>query len=149
MKYINYQITFREIPSEVCLSFLISGCPVKCIDCNSKDSWNPNRGTLLDQEHFRNILCSKLSWITCVLFLGGEWNSLELIGLLTSAKEMRLKTALFTGQSDVDDILKSYLDYIKVGPFIKDLGGLDSPRTNQKLINLRTGKEITLFKEDI
>lgn len=148
MNYLSQQITFREIPDEVCLSFLITGCPVRCPDCNSKDSWSNSAGQPLTTEIFQNILLKKKDWITCVLFLGGEWESDILVSFLQMAHQRNLKTALFTGLDHIDPELQSHLDYLKTGPYRQELGGLESPRTNQILINLKTGKKISPFKEE-
>ena len=51
-----------------------------------------------------------------------------------------LKTAWYSGRSDLDDYrikkLETYLDYIKIGPYVKQLGGLDSPNTNQRFYRI-------------
>lgn len=148
MNYISQQITFREIPDEVCLSFLIAGCPVHCPDCNSKDSWFKHAGQLLTGEKFQSLLLKKKDWITCVLFLGGEWEQENLQSFLKIAQQQNLKTALFTGLDQIDPELQAHLDYLKTGPYLKELGGLESPRTNQVLINLKTGKKLSPFKEE-
>lgn len=148
MNYLSCQITFREIPDEVCLSILVTGCPLRCVDCNSKDSWRQDNGFVLNETTFVEILQKKQNWITCVLFLGGEWNKKELIQFLEITKSKKLKTALFTGLTEVDQDLKNHLDFLKTGPYIKSLGGLESPKTNQKLIHIQTGKKINHFKEE-
>ncbi|MCB0368422.1 MAG: 4Fe-4S cluster-binding domain-containing protein [Bdellovibrionales bacterium] len=147
MNYLSYQLTFREIPDEVCLSFLISGCPIRCRDCNSKDSWSPLAGKKLDRNFYMKLLQIKKPWITCVLFLGGEWLE-ELVDFIKIAQETGLKTALFTGAETISEELYTQLDYLKTGPYIKHYGALDNPRTNQKLINLKTQQRIIHFKEE-
>lgn len=148
MNFLSQQITFKEIPSEVCLSILITGCPVRCKDCNSKDSWDLNAGQKLELEFLSDLIKKKRDWITCVLFLGGEWHPEELVELLKYCKSLSLKTALFSGLDMIDPHILQFLDYVKTGPYIKELGGLDNPRTNQKLINLRAGTLLTHFKEE-
>lgn len=64
---------------------------------------------------------------------------------------MNLKTALFTGY-ELDQVpaeLISHLDYIKVGPYKARLGGLDSPRTNQRLIDLKNNQIITRYEREV
>lgn len=148
MNYVSAQITFREIPEQVCLSFLIAGCPVKCPDCNSKDTWSVHSGKKLNEEEFSRWCESKREWISCVLFLGGEWEKDQLIVFLKKARLLGLKTALYTGLEDVDMEIKEHLDYLKIGPYMKERGGLESPTTNQILRNLKTGERITPFKEE-
>lgn len=140
MRYLSHQITFQEIPDEISLSFLITGCPLKCKGCHSADSWNPATGHLLTVEILAGFILKYHSAITCVLFLGGEWESENLIKLLKLCKEQNLKTALYTGLQSVDSVIADELTFLKTGPWIKKLGGLASPHTNQKLVNLKTGK---------
>lgn len=55
---------------------------------------------------------------------------------------MCIKTALYTGLEfdDVSVDIRNNLDYLKFGPWIKELGGLQSKTTNQKLLNLNNGE---------
>lgn len=145
MKYLSRQIVFREIPNEVSLSYLITGCPVRCPGCHSSDSWSSNAGHDLTLEFFKLDLIKHSSWITCVLFMGGEWQSELLVEKLKLAKQSGLKTALYTGQDEVSPYLLEHLDYIKTGPYIDQLGGLDSAKTNQRLIDLRSGRVLNSF----
>lgn len=136
MRYTSVQITFQEIPDEISLCFLISGCPLKCSGCHSADSWNPSRGQLLDIGALKRCLEKDRQFITCICFLGGEWEKQNLIELCKWARSQGFKTALYTGLEDVDSDLKQVLDYLKVGPYIAELGGLGSPNTNQRLLKL-------------
>jgi anaerobic ribonucleoside-triphosphate reductase activating protein len=78
--------------------------------------------------------------LTAVVFLGGEWHPEALSDCLQKARSLGLVTCLYTGMEDVDASLKTHLDYLKVGPWRRDLGGLDSPSTNQRYIDLRSGR---------
>jgi anaerobic ribonucleoside-triphosphate reductase activating protein len=75
-----------------------------------------------------------------LLFLGGEWHEEELVDNLKYAHAQGLKTALYTGREEVSSELLSHLDYIKLGPWIAERGGLESSTTNQRLIEIKTGK---------
>ena len=45
-----------------------------------------------------------------------------------------LKVGWYTGRTIVSKAINlSWLDYVKVGPYIKRLGGLKSPTSNQKM----------------
>ena len=136
MRYTSVQITFQEIPDEISLSLLISGCPLRCPGCHSADSWSGAKGEVLDPESLNRLLEKDRQFITCICFLGGEWEKENLIHLLRWSRRQGLKTALYTGLEDVDPDLKCELDYLKVGPYIAHLGGLGSPKTNQRLLKL-------------
>lgn len=140
MRYLSHQITFQEVPDEISLSFLITGCSLKCPGCHSPDSWNPNHGTLLTENSLTELITKYRSAITCVLFMGGEWHHDELRNFLKICRSLKLKTCLYTGLEDVGDELKLELTFLKTGSWKKHLGGLASPATNQKLIELQTGK---------
>lgn len=118
---------------------MIAGCPLRCAGCHSADSWNASRGTPLDPAGLSDLLAKYQHVISCVLFLGGEWHEEELIELLACCRQRGLKTALYTGQDDVADSIKKHLTFLKTGSWNKDLGGLNSPHTNQKLTELATG----------
>jgi len=140
MRYLSHQITFQEVPDEISLSFLITGCPLKCKACHSSDSWNPAHGEILNIEILKKLIHKYQDAITCVLFMGGEWRQKELIDLLQVCQKFNLKTCLYTGLDDVSFDLKKELTFLKTGSWKKNLGGLSSRHTNQKLINLRTGQ---------
>lgn len=140
MNYLTKQIVFREIPDEISLSYLITGCPLRCAGCHSADSWNPGVGRSLTAEHFLSDLKFYQGWITCVLFLGGEWYPDALKDRLQMAQALGLKTALYTGLNQVDNAILAHLNFLKTGSYQKDRGGLGQPNSNQKLINVLTGE---------
>ncbi|MBL7543147.1 MAG: anaerobic ribonucleoside-triphosphate reductase activating protein [Bdellovibrionaceae bacterium] len=140
MKYLSKQIVFREVPDEISLSYLISGCSLRCLGCHSADAWNPEAGAELSYEQLVQDLKKNEGWITCVLFMGGEWQQSKLVAYLDIVRNIGLKTALYTGQDHVHNDLRIRLDYLKTGPYKKELGGLSSLTTNQKIINVKTGE---------
>lgn len=146
MRCSTWQITFQEVPDEISLSFLISGCPLKCSGCHSADSWNEFNGTLLDKDVLTRLFRHYKDKITCVLFLGGEWEENALIEHLMLCETYNFKTALYTGLETVSENILSHLTYLKTGPWIPTLGGLGSKNTNQKMIELKTGRQI-YFKQ--
>ncbi|MCO5143600.1 MAG: 4Fe-4S cluster-binding domain-containing protein [Oligoflexia bacterium] len=122
---------------------MISGCPLRCKGCHSIDSWNSRAGELLNAEKLESDISKFRKFITCVLFLGGEWEVENLVRLLKVVRKNNLKTALYTGLEEIPSVIERYLDYIKLGPWIPELGGLDSINTNQRLYDLRQNKCIT------
>ncbi len=139
LKYCAEQIVLQEIPGEVCLSFLVSGCALGCAGCHSVDSWDAEHGFLLDLSVLKVKISQYQNFLTCVLFMGGEWAPNALKSLLECARGLGLKTALYTGLDDCPVELLPYLDFIKTGRWIKELGGLAQPQTNQRLIDLQHG----------
>lgn len=145
MKYTSRHIVFQEIPNEISLSYLISGCKLKCEGCHSKDSWPASAGTVLTLEKLQKDLTQYQNFISCVLFMGGEWHERELIEYLQAVRRFSKKTALYTGELQISRELEMHLDYLKVGPYIKEKGGLNSPITNQKLIDIKSGRNLNRY----
>lgn len=137
LRFISEQIVWQEVPGETSLAYMISGCPLRCMGCHSPDSRDENKGEVLSEEYFKTKLKQYEGYITCVLFLGGEWNVDALFPLLKEAQKQNLQTCLYSGYEKVSEALLSQLTYLKTGPWIASLGGLSSPTTNQKMIDLR------------
>lgn len=131
MKYVDTLVTFSEIPDEICLCINISNCPYHCSGCHSQYLWE-NVGYELTSEELKRLI-DENPGISCVCFMGGtESDVLRL--LYTTCVRCKVKTAWYTGQTNIPDYpVLSYLDYVKVGPYIKELGPLTSKTTNQKL----------------
>ena len=70
----------------------------------------------------------------CVLFLG-EGNDID--GLIRLSDYIRTKfnveTAIYSGRDSVEDCIFEHFDYVKVGSYQADLGGLNKRTTNQRL----------------
>lgn len=141
MKYSKIDIVFQEVPNEISLAFFITGCPMKCKNCHSSEYWNLEVGDELTDLVYLDEVNKYKDLVTTVLFFGGEWEEAELIHKLKIVRAMGLNTCLYTGKEDVSDNIKRLLTYLKTGPYIESLGGLDNPNTNQVLINVKT-KEV-------
>ena len=138
MKYFSSKLVFKEVPSEISLAIEITGCPLRCKGCHSPHLRNHKLGTELTNQEFIRLLLKYKDAITCVVFLGGEWYKEGLVDKLVIAKNIGLKTALYTGEESVSEDILQHLNYLKTGPYIEHLGGLESPdTTNQKLIRIK------------
>lgn len=147
LKFTREQIVWQEVPGEVSLAFLFSGCPLRCKGCHSADSWKNGIGTELTAEYLKNRLQRYSGLISCVLFMGGEWLPEKLLPMLEIVRQAGLNTCLYTGL-EWDELERvsigiiPQLTYLKTGRWKMELGGLDSPDTNQRFIDLRTGEEL-------
>lgn len=140
LKYLYYKEIFKEIPSEISLGISISGCQIRCIGCHSRDLWE-DKGIPLTQECLEHLL-KEHQGITCLCLFGGEHDIDSLIELFIYAHK-RVKTAWYCGLDRIPDNKKGilqYLDYLKLGHYDQELGGLDSLTTNQKLYLVNNGK---------
>lgn len=134
LKYANYTIAFQEVPNEISLIINVTGCPHKCEGCHSMYLWDYYGCNI--EDDLDSMLEQYKSMITCVCFMGGDQNTENLQELLFKLKtEHNLKTCIYSGYDNVDIfqhiINQDLLDYLKIGHFNKELGGLDSPNTNQ------------------
>lgn len=139
LKYLGYTIVCEEVPNEISLAFNISGCPYKCEGCHSKYLWEYNGRYL--KEDILKILSQYEKLITCVCFMGGDQNITELSFLCNIVKNMfKLKTCIYSGSKTIDKFLDmiddGLLDYLKLGPYIQSLGGLNNPNTNQTMYKI-------------
>ena len=131
IKYVDTEVVFREIPDEITLAINISNCPIHCPDCHSKELWK-NIGKDLSQRALERLI-SENSGISCVCFMGGD-SEPEIIPLLAEVvKKKGLKVGWYSGQEHFPNVDLSSIDFLKVGPYIKEKGGLDNPNTNQRL----------------
>ena len=147
LRFTREEIVWQEVPNEVSLAFLLSGCPLRCVGCHSADSWKAGLGEALSVDYLRERLQRYAGLLTCVLFLGGEWHIRSLLQHLALAKQNGLKTCLYTGLDlcEIDTLayrneLLPLLDYLKTGRWQADLGGLGSATTNQKWWRIQNGQ---------
>lgn len=149
LKYAYTKIVFSEIPDEVTLGISLTGCTIHCQGCHSKELWE-DIGTPLTIEELDRLL-DENKGITCLLLLGGEHDIDSLTELFQHSFET-IKTAWYCGLDkvprDKQGILQ-YLDYLKIGHYDKELGGLNNPNTNQRLYLLEHQSDEYVKKIDI
>ena len=132
MKYFTQGIVFSEIPDEITLELGISNCPFRCEGCHSP-FLQEDIGTELTLEILKELIEDN-NGISCILFSGGSPNEVEKVCYYVRTFYPNIKTAWYTGIETIPTNLNlDYFDYIKVGAYKKDLGGLRNPNTNQKL----------------
>ncbi len=96
-------------------------------------------------EHLNKKAISKLldkygKMITCVCFMGGDAAPFEVEHLAAFVQETshgRLKTGWYSGREKlVDGCNVENFNFIKLGPYKEQLGGLNSKTTNQRLFRV-------------
>lgn len=142
MKYLNTMVTFSEFPDEISLCINITGCKFHCPGCHSPELWNENKGKDLSQRALERLI-SENEGITCVGFMGGQPDIVNM--LAERVYNLGLKVGWYWGGDSIPkEIDIKWFDYIKIGPYIKEKGGLDNPNTNQRFY----AKGSTLHKMD-
>lgn len=145
MKYVDAKVVFREVPDELTLAVSISNCPVKCPGCHSsylvQDIGDP-----FDADAVRKLIASNPG-ITCFAFMGGDGDPAYVAELSRGIRSEHpsLKTCWYSGRGL--EAAKPYLsafDFVKVGPYIDEMGPLDNPATNQRFyaVSVREGETL-------
>lgn len=135
LKYKEAVVTFSEIPEEVSLCINITGCPIHCEGCHSPHLWE-DVGVSLTRDEIDNLI-KKNSGITAICLMGGDNDVIELWAIAKYIKEhTSLKVGWYSGKSLLKDTPLECFDYIKTGPYKQELGGLDSPTTNQRFYEI-------------
>ena len=137
MKYADTAIVFDEVPDEITLAINISECPCNCEGCHSS-YLAKDIGVFLDYEMLK-FLIEHNSGISCVCFMGGDAEPWQINEFAEWIKKNYpdLKVAWYSGRQEIPEPIDLYnLDYIKVGPYIKEKGPLNSRTTNQRLYKI-------------
>lgn len=143
LKFYNYDIVFQEIPDEVTLAVNITHCPIHCPQCHSKFLWE-DVGEPFNEESAAIMIGEYKDAITCLSFMGGDNEPQEVNRLAAWIKQTypSLKVAWYSGRQNLSsEIDISHFDYIKLGPYIEEKGGLKSPSTNQRLYKISPKRE--------
>lgn len=98
------------------------GCDLHCPGCQNRSTWDVSKGTEVETSELAALL-KKESFNRKVTFSGGEplmqkETLIELCGMLPD-----FDIAVYTGHpiEDVPEELLQKIEYIKTGPFIKEL----------------------------
>lgn len=147
MLYYNKEecgIGMLEVPDEISYCITFTNCPIHCKGCHSTHNWN-NHSNEFNIHILEDILEKYDAKVTCICFLGGEWD-VSFKEFLEFVKEnSNLKTCLYTGKDDVEEFkdILNLLDFIKVGHYDEEKGGLDCSTTNQIMYEVNN-KDLSL-----
>jgi anaerobic ribonucleoside-triphosphate reductase activating protein len=130
MKVASYDIVFQEIPGEVTLALNLSNCPCHCPGCHSPHLAK-DIGELLNEELLDGLIARYGAMITCVAFMGGDAAPMEVAGWAYYVRKKGLKTAWYSGRTNFPKV--DSFDFVKLGGYVEELGGLKSETTNQRL----------------
>ncbi len=148
LRLASFDIVFQEIPGEVTLALNLSGCPNRCPGCHSPHL-QQEIGESLDEALLDCLIGRYGEAVTCVCFMGGDADPAGVERLALRVREMagrseaaagRLKTGWYSGRQDLPaGCDPCSFDFIKLGPYVEALGGLDSPTTNQRFYCVEKG----------
>ena len=160
-----YYSTIREIDTANCIgvavSIFVSGCRNHCEGCFQPETWNFKYGKKFTDEKLKEIIdLVSRDYIDCFSVLGGdpfEPENVETVAKILASvrgKKPDIKIYVWTGYN-YEDLLKNNfikqnvftnIDYLIDGKFEKDKKDLSLSlrgSSNQRIINLRTGEDIT------
>ena len=140
---VNKGITLTEVPNRIAVFFEIGNCTVHCPGCHSPELWDTNytkcTETLEDIEAYIEEQYAKGA--NAVLFMGGLRSSLPgskafIYEILKPLAEKGYEICLYDGGTYNLALEKAsaYCKWLKIGPYVESLGGLDSPTTNQRFL---------------
>ena len=132
LKYVNYDITFQEIPDEITLCINISNCPCHCIGCHSS-YLAEDIGEKLTLDKIYKLIENN-EGITCICFMGGDSSPKEIDMFAGCIKDLYdIKVAWYSGRQELSKYINlKWFDFIKLGPYIEEFGPLNSKTTNQR-----------------
>lgn len=137
LKYVDTAVTFSELPDEITLCINISNCPNNCEGCHSP-YLSEDIGEILIWSRIEHLINSNKG-ITAICFMGGD-NDTKLINHYASLikdKFYWIKIGWYSGKQELAKEIDLFnFDYIKLGPYIEELGPLTSKTTNQKLYKI-------------
>lgn len=137
LKYVNYDIVFQEFPDEITMAVNLSLCPNLCKGCHSA-RLRDDIGEELTEERLFALIDSYKGEITCVGLMGGDNDPATVLQLLSRVRAHyhgTIKTGWYSGRTwqPAPEQLAASLSYLKLGPYIPDLGPLNSKDTNQRM----------------
>lgn len=144
LKYVDTKVTFAEVPNEISLCINISNCPCNCKGCHSS-YLAKDIGNALNSNSIKELINNNKG-ITCICFMGGDSSPLEIDALVHFIKiYFPIKTAWYSGRQELSkDINLNNFNFIKLGPYIEDLGPLNSKTTNQRFYKVEGGKLVDI-----
>ena len=133
LKYVDTLVSFSEVPDEITLCLNISNCPCHCSNCHSSYlAEDIGKGLTLDTIY---KLIDNNEGITCICFMGGDSSPKEIDMFARCIKDLYdIKVAWYSGRQELNEYISlENFDFIKLGPYIEELGPLNSKTTNQKM----------------
>lgn len=142
-------IGLQEIPGEITLIIPLAGCSHSCRGCHSPEYQNEFGGEVLTEERYIKYLQQYKDKVSCICLFGGEHTPLWLTVFSSVARSRGFKVALYSGFDfeELPEGLADCFDYVKCGSYVEELGGLDSPTTNQRMLKKVNGEWVNITSE--
>lgn len=142
VKYLNYAVTFEEVPDEITLSINITNCQNRCDGCHSPEL-RCDIGVELTKEELDRLI-EKNDGITCVCLMGegNDYTGIQALGDHLKHNHPELKRAIYYGRDKLDINYGAIFHYVKFGHYDKDCGPLNVETTNQRMYEFNHDRNI-------
>ena len=126
-------VVLEEIPDKVTLAVEISNCRGSCPGCHTP-FLQQDLGVELTPEDVDRLIADNFG-VNCFLLLGEgrDKEALLRIAAHLQAHHPGIERAVYSGRTEVEPEIYAAFDYVKVGPYIAELGPLNERTTNQRL----------------
>ena len=145
LKYVDTKVVFQEIPDEVTLAINISNCPCNCKNCHSSYLANDVGEPLTVMDISKLLKQNK--GVSCICFMGGDASPKTINSIATWIRTSypNLKIAWYSGRIELSKYIRlQNFDYIKLGPYIEELGPLNNTSTNQRFYKVEDNKLVDI-----
>ena len=145
LKYADTKVVFQEIPDEVTLAINISNCPCNCKNCHSSYLANDVGEPLTVMDISKLLKQNK--GVSCICFMGGDASPKTINSIATWIRTSypNLKIAWYSGRIELSKYIRlQNFDYIKLGPYIEELGPLNNTSTNQRFYKVEDNKLVDI-----
>lgn len=130
----NKGITFTEIPDEIAVYFEVGNCECRCKGCHSEYLWGDTGAKWMDAEDML-AYAERQAVADTIVLMGGLHNGVLkediLYDFVVPFQLEGYKVGIYTGEEEAPNWCYD-LDYLKVGAYKEELGGLDKETTNQR-----------------
>ena len=147
LKYpiVNTDITFNELPDKMAYALELGACKQHCVGCHSPELQKEDvpLTPLIDiLEEAQDAIDAGAN---AIVVMGGTNNKHitdeSLIALLRGLAFIA-PTGLYSGSDDEEQdkmiAVEGHCTWLKTGPYVDTLGGLESTRTNQRFYRITT-----------
>lgn len=141
LKYpvVNTDITFNEIPDKMAYAIELGACKQHCVGCHSPELQKEDVPLTSLPDILEGAQEAIDAGANAIVVMGGTNNAHitdeSLIALLHDLSFIA-PTGLYSGSEDEEHDKRiadeGHCTWVKTGPYVEALGGLESPRTNQR-----------------
>jgi anaerobic ribonucleoside-triphosphate reductase activating protein len=136
-------ITMNEIPGRIAVYFELGNCTQGCPECHSPHLSEQQVLAITPLEELESIAETQTTkGADAIVLMGGTTNGISDDDLITICQTLGsiLPLGLYSGRDDEERdkeiARRGSLQWLKTGSYQEELGGLDSPRTNQRFYEL-------------